>query len=99
MDREQLYHNLRWAEPPTPEEIRVSFSSDTPLFKLTAELLRTAEARTLGLARIDLTTDEGRLKAVQLQAEARGLFTAVDIILDFVIEAVAERKEEKDKDA
>lgn len=93
MDKDELYQQLRAARPPTAEEIAEVFASDTPLFFLLGEFLRQGDAFAQGIVSVDLTTDEGRLKALKQQGKAQGLLYAVDMVIDLV----EEQKEKKNE--
>ena len=72
-------------EEPQPEDLgkllRPLISSDGPLLRALALVLKQATELSKGLATIDFTTDEGRLKAIRQQGVIEGLVMAVEIVI------------------
>ena len=70
---------------PPPEDLgkqlRVHINSDSPVMYALARVLKQATELSKGLATIDFTTDEGRLKAIRQQGVIEGLVMAVELVL------------------
>ncbi len=70
---------------PTPEDLgkqlRPLISSDSPMVRALALVLKQATELAKGLATVDFTTDEGRLKAIRQQGVIEGLVMSVEIAL------------------
>ncbi len=62
------------------------FTSDGPMIEALANVVRLTEALALGLAGMDLITEEGRFRALQQQGQITGLQLALDAILRPVLE-------------
>ena len=68
-------------EPPDlGKQLRPLISSDGPLLRALALVLKQATELSKGLATIDFTTDEGRLKAIRQQGVIEGLIMSVEIM-------------------
>ena len=70
---------------PPPEDLgkllRGHISSDSPLMYALAGVLKQATELSKGLALLDFTSEEGRLKAIRQQGVVEGLMMAVEITL------------------
>jgi hypothetical protein len=93
VDREILIEAAKAAPEPRAASVAIEFSEGKPLFELVGELLRTGEGKALSLQGADLTSEEGRMAALRIQGEARGMLAAADLILDKVIEARSNQEE------
>jgi hypothetical protein len=63
------------------KQLRAYISSDSPLVWALSRVTQQAGELTKGLATIDFTTDEGRLRAIRQQGVIEGLVMAVEIVL------------------
>lgn len=62
------------------KDLRALLSQNAPLVAALAHLEQTAAERAANLVNADLSTDQGRLNAVKVQGEVRGLRMAIDLI-------------------
>ena len=72
-------------QQPLPEDMgrRLAdyLGSDSPVLRALSLVLKQAEESSKGLAMLDFTTEEGRLKAIRQQGVVEGLVMAVEIAL------------------
>lgn len=63
------------------KQLKAHISSDSPVVWALSRVVRQAGELAKGMATIDFTSDEGRLKAIRQQGTIEGLLMAVGIVL------------------
>lgn len=78
------------AASPLPEgfknELRSLLSSESPFMAMLGQVQRRAHEMAWSLQAADLTTDEGRMKALKDQGTVQGLLMAIEVMLAPVME-------------
>lgn len=92
VDKDLLLSQLRESESPSYQAVAQLFTSDSPFVQLIGMVLRETEERGRGLMNQDLVSEEGRMRALQVQGEVRGAMGLIERILDMVIEGKEEDK-------